>query len=344
MSNDKQGIATFDLLKKRKQQAKIKSMLDMLHCGDVSDVVDESLFVHGPADFDCLEVKWSRTQVLGLIGDSGVGKSETALIFVPDILINNPQSSVIYVSLEMTNQDIAERMFKITEETRDITDRFYIVSRYNDDGVSHDVSMDWIKREVKKIRDVVGDVVAIFIDHIHVLGNNDPSTLNSIMIALKEIAVEMNCLVVPLAQVNKSTSGKGELPLDADSVLGVSQYKYICSDIIQIHRPILRLEEEAKLNVLSWGYCKIRKAKPGDRVKRGQNKLLTYMADTCRFRELNVDEYFTFSEYYNILLEMRSAEEKRKAFAYDIQKKVVRPDGSEQILKVKFSGDGANDI
>lgn len=333
-----------DLDKKRRQQSGIKSLWDRRESGEVQDVVDESLFVHGPENFDCLSVKWSRTQVLGIIADSGVGKSETALTFIPDILVNNPKSSVVYVSLEMTNQDIAERMFKITANDMELSKRLYILSRYDENGISKDVSMEWIKREVQKIRDVVGDIVTVVVDHIHVLGENDPSTLNSIMVALKEMAVGMNCLVIPLAQVNKSSSGKGELPLDADAVLGCSQFKYICSDIIQLHRPIFRLEEEAGLNVLSWGYCKIRKTKPEDKVKRGQNKLLTYDQTSCTFKELGLDEYKIFSEYYNMLLELKSAEEKKKAFAYDIQRRVVRPDGSEHILKVKFSGDGYNDI
>ena len=330
-----------NLMEKRKKQNNIKSMYDMYTDGEVKNVVDRSLFIHGPDNFDCLINKWAKTQVYGIMGDSGTGKSETVLTFMPSILESNPDEIVVGVNLEMTNQDVFERIYKICRGERELIERFYSVSRYKDDGTTNDVSMEWIKREVKRVKDVTGKAVsALYVDHIHCLGENDPSTLNSIMISLKEMAVELNCAVFALAQVNKSSSGKGELPLDADAVLGCSQFKYIATDIIQIHRPILRLEEEAGLNVLSWGYCKVRKPHKDDPVKRGQNKLLIYESDNCTFRPLTVDEYFTFTHYYSTLLEMRSAEEKKKAFSYDIQKKVVRPDGSEVILKSKFSGGG----
>jgi len=164
------------------------------------------------------------------------------------------------------------------------------------------------------------------------------------MVKLKEMSVSLNCLGIPLAQVNKSSGGKGEIPLDADSVLGMSQLKYISSDIIQIHRPILRLEEEAKMSVLSWGYCKIREPHKEDKVKRGQNKLLTYDLETRSLRKLTTEEYSVFKMYYNELLEMKSAEEKKKAFAYDLAKEIVTKDGRVIQIKEVFCGDTDDDI
>jgi hypothetical protein len=202
--------------------------------------------------------------------------------------------------------------------------------------------MGWIKRELMRYREVIGDVVTFAIDHIHCLGENDPSTLNSIMVTLKEMAVELNAFGIPMAQVNKGAGQKGEVPLDADAVLGCSQFKYICSDIMQLHRPILRLEEDAAISVLGWGYCKIREADKTDKVKRGQNKLLAYDLDTRSFRKMATPEYSTFKMFYNTLLEMKSAEEKHKSFTYDLVKEVISPNGKVVTITEKFSGDSGD--
>jgi len=324
---------------KRREQVGVRSLGDLRRTGVVTGGLNPALFVQGPDEFDCLVNKWSRQELLGLIGDSGVGKSEVTLSFFKSILKSNPNSSAIYVSLEMTDEKIAQRWFKMTEKDPDLADRLFIISRYDRDGKSRVIDIKWIKKEMLKYKEVVGDIVVFAIDHIHVLGENDPSTLNSIMITLKEMAVEMNSFGIPMAQVNKGSGQKGEVPLDADAVLGCSQFKYVCSDIMQIHRPILRLEEEAGLSVMAWGYCKVREADKADKVKRGQNKLLLYDIMERGFRKMTTGEFKIFKSWYNDLLDMKSAEEKHKAFTYDLQKEIVGKDGKVVIITEKFSGD-----
>jgi ABC-type dipeptide/oligopeptide/nickel transport system ATPase component len=333
-----------DFMHKRREQMKVSSMADLKRSGKVTGMLNPALFVKGPEEFDCLYNHWSRQELLGLIGDSGTGKSEIVLQFFKHILKNNPNSSAAYVSLEMTDEKIGQRWFKITEDCPELAERLFIISRYDENGKSRDVNIQWIKRELVRYREVVGDMITFAIDHIHVLGENDASTLNSMMIVLKEMAVELNAFGIPMAQVNKSSGQKGEVPLDADAVLGCSQYKYICSDIIQIHRPILRLEDEAKMSVLSWGYCKVREAHELDKVKRGQNKLMLYDQSTRNFRKMNNTELSTFKLYYNELLAMKSAEEKHKAFTYDITKEVLTKDGKKVTITEKFSGSTGDDL
>lgn len=323
---------------KRKSQFGINSMADLKRKGKVSGKLNPALFVQGPKDFDCLINKWSRQELLGLIGDSGVGKSEVVLDFFLEILKNNPNSAAAYVSLEMTDEKLAQRWFAKTKDCPEVSERLYIISRYDENGKSREVNMNWIKKELMKYKEVIGDIVVFAIDHIHVLGENDASTLNSLMIALKEMAVELNAFGIPMAQVNKSSGQKGEVPLDSDAVLGCSQFKYVCSDIIQIHRPILRLEEEAKISVVSWGYCKIREAHKDDEVRRGQNKLMLYDVSTRDFRKLHLNEYSIFKIYYDELLEMKDGEDKRKAFCYDITKEIIQPNGNKVTITEKFSG------
>lgn len=328
-----------DFQKKRIEQSGIKSLGDLKRSGRVTGGLNSKLFVNGPEEFDCLVNRWSRQELLGVIGDSGAGKSEVVLGIFKEILKNNPDSNAVYVSMEMTDEKISQRWYKMTESDPDLGDRLYILSRYDEDGNAREVSMKWIKKNLIHYKEMLGDIVVFAIDHVHCIGENDSSTLNSMMIDLKEIAVKLNAFGIPMAQVNKGSGQKGEVPLDADAVLGCSQFKYICSDIIQIHRPILRLEEDAGISVLGWGYAKIREADEEDKVRRGQNKLLLYDQKIRGLRQLNVAEYTTFKQYYNILLEMKSAEDKNKAFTYDTTKEIITQDGRVVVVNEKFSGD-----
>lgn len=332
-----------DFNKKRLKQAGIRSLGDLKREGRVKESNDPALKVHADIEFNSLVNGWKRGELLAIIGDSGCGKTEVVLAIMIAILREHKEENAVYVSLEMTDQEVYKRLVDMVGEDNEILDRFFIVSRYDDEGNSKNVSIDWIKRELDRYKEQLGDIITFSVDHCHVLGENDPSTLNSIMIKLKEMSVSLNCLGLPLAQVNKSSGGKGEIPLDADSVLGMSQLKYISSNIIQIHRPILRLEEDAQISVLAWGYCKIREPHKEDKVKRGQNKLLTYDLETRTLRKLSTEEYSRFKLYYNDLLAMKSAEEKSKAFAYDLTKEVKCKDGRVIEVKEIFSGDSGRD-
>lgn len=328
---------------KRREQAGIRSLGELRRNGKVKRGTDPALFVHGPEEFDCLKSKWSRREVLGVVGDSGCGKTEVLLCLMKSILINNPESNAVYISLEMTDQEIYKRWSEMTEDYPELEDRLFVLSRYDDEGNSKQVSIKWVQNELELYKDALGDIVCFALDHVHVLGENDPSTLNSIMIKIKEMAVKSNALGIALAQVNKGAGGKGEVPLDADSVLGCSQFKYISSNIIQIHRPILRLEEDAGISVMGWGYCKVREAHKEDKVKRGQNKILVYDRDLRDLRKPSIEEFSVFKQFYNLLLEMKSAEERSKSYAYDLSKEVVGRDGKVVEIKEIFSGDVAEE-
>lgn len=333
-----------DFATKRKQQLKISSIADLLRSGKVTGKSNPALFVHGPEEFDCNIEKWSRQELGGVIGDSGVGKSEVVLQFFKSILLKNPKSFAAYVSLEMTDEKIAKRWYKITEDCPELAERMFILSRYDENGKSREVNVQWIKKELVRYKEAIGDMITFAIDHVHCLGENDASTLNSLFIVLKEMCVELNAYGIAMAQVNKSSGQKGEVPLDSDAVLGCSQMKYICSDIIQIHRPIFRLEEDAKMSVLSWGYVKVREPHKDDKVKKGQNKLLLYEPDTRSFRKLTSPELTMFKEFYDMLLEMKSAEEKFKAHTYDITKEVLDKNGKKVTITEKFSGSVGDDL
>lgn len=317
-----------DFAQKRKQQNKIRSLGDLKREGKVNKANKANpKFVNGPVEFDCLTEKWSRGEVLGVVADSGSGKTEVVLYSAKSILKNNPNGVFVFVSLEMTTQKIYDRWEDITQDCPELMDRFYIVSRYDDEGKPEDISMGWILQKLVMHKQTLGDVISFAIDHLHIIGENDATQLNSIVFKVKEMAVELNAFGILLAQVSKGHGQKGEVPLSADAVYGCSQFKWACTDIIQIHRPIKRLEGDAGISVMAWGYAKIREPKKNDKVKEGINKLLLYDLDGRKFRQLTNDEKMTFKHYYDILVEIKQQEEKFKAYSYDTSTEVVAPNG-----------------
>jgi ABC-type dipeptide/oligopeptide/nickel transport system ATPase component len=326
-----------DFTAKRKTQNKIQSLGDLKRAGKVNNVSGalNPKFVNGPNEFDCLTERWSRGEVLGIVADSGSGKTEVVLYSAKHILKNNPQSVFVFVSLEMTTQKIFDRWVEITKDTPELEDRFYIVSRYDDEGKPQDVSMGWILRQLVNHRNTLGDIASFAIDHLHIIGENDATQLNSIVFKVKEMAVELDSFGILLAQVSKGHGQKGEVPLGADAVYGCSQFKWACTDIIQVHRPIKRLEGEAGISVMAWGYAKIREPKKSDRIKEGVNKLLLYDLEHRTFRGLSNDEKMTFKQYYDMLVELKQQEEKFKAFHYDVSIEVRGQNG--QVVKVPIS-------
>lgn len=332
-----------DFLQKRKTQLNISSVGDMFKSGALSVNSNDTLFINGPQEFDCLKNKWSRKELLGIVGDSGCGKSEMVLYVFKHILLNNKEGCCIYVSLEMTTQKLAQRWVEMTKDCPEISDRFYIISRYNEDGTSNQIDIGHIVRTLKDYKLVLGDILSFAVDHLHVIGDNHVEVLNSICIQIKELCVNLNSFGMLLAQVSKGKGQAGEVPLDADSVYSASQFKWVCSDIIQIHRPIKRLEGAAGISVMGWGYAKIREASTKDGAKVGQNKLLIYDLATRSLRKLKADEKQIFKTYYDELLALKQAEEDSKAYAYDMSSEIVGKNGQVVVISEVFSGSNSKD-
>ena len=328
---------------KRMKQLKIQSLAKMFEDDVIVKGIDSSKFIYGPSEFDCLVNKWSRGEVTGVIGDSGTGKTEFTTYCAVETIKNGIErgiiSNVIFISLEMTTQKLGLRLFKTAKGNSEILDKVFIISRYDEEGKTKQISLKYIKEECIRYKELLGDISLIVLDHCHVLGENDPSTLNSILIMLKELAVELNSHVMALAQVNKGAGQKGEVPLDADAFLGGSQFKFICSDIMQIHRPVKRMEHHLGFSVFGYGYCKIREPDEKDGLQVLQNRLLKYDLSTRSFQKMTNDDYIQFKEAYNELLSRRTDEEKSTAFAYDITKEVKGPNGKVVVIDEIFAGD-----
>lgn len=300
-------------LDKRKEQLGVKSLGDKIKSGKIKTEINPNLFVHGPPEFDNLVDRWAKKEVMGLIGGSGAGKTECVMYFFKHILENskNDDSIVIFVSLEMTDDRIAQRWTRLVGENSPLSDRFFVISNFDEQGKARELTTDTILAECEKIKQCLGvEVNAISIDHLHIIKLMQGQDLNRVCQKVKDIAVSMNSFLILLSQTTKGKSGSyNDNPLDKDSSFGCSQFTWIASWVMTIHQPLGRLKGTIDMNVLAWSYQKIREKKKKDGVQEGIYELTKYDIETGNISPLDRGEMALFKTYYNDVLEMRKQDE-----------------------------------
>ena len=324
---------------KRLAQSGIQSMGDLLRSGKITGEVDKTKLVHGPKNFDCLVRPWSRGDITMVYAGAGIGKTSTVLYWYKHILLNNPKGVVVFVSLEMTAQEIAEKWALATKDAPELSDRFYIVENYDSQGISKMLGVEGIKYELKRIKDALGEtILATTVDHLHQVNNNGSPDFNPVMDALKVLAVEIDTHLFVPSQTTKG-KGVGDIPVPKDGCFGTSKAEWLATNIITIFQPLMRVQKEADLPILAWQYAKIRYKNKLDKVKENMNYLLYFDHDTQSLRDLTNQEKADFEMYYEKVLELRSNEEKYKAYQFDLSITVKGKDGQEVKLN-KIVGGG----
>lgn len=334
-----------DFMKKRREMLGVESLGDLIKSGKVNRETNVDKFINGPETFDCLTRKWSRGDILNLLGGSGVGKSEISLQFLKGILENNPDGIVCYVSLEMQIEEVAQRWNKITQGNPEISDRLYVIPAYDLDGSVKNVDVSYIKTYMDNIKySSDKDLLAFVLDHFNIFdifcNAVGVAALNKLVQDIKSIAIEQQCFGIVLSQVPKGPAQSGDIPIEAHEAFGTSSLKHFAHYVMQIHKPLLKVEEDAKMNILAWSYVKIREVDENDLVKLKGNNLLCYDLKSREFRDLTVKEDTRFRMFYDMVLEMREAEEKKKSYAYNMVKKMKTKSGKEIEVRDTFIGSG----
>lgn len=327
-----------DFGKQRKMQSGIKSLGDLQREGKVTGKIDPSKFVNGPSKIDCLARPWHRGDLTGLLGGTGIGKTSFMLYILKHILLNNPDGVVVYVSLEMTASELAEKWFKATEDTPEIADRFFIVENYDDEGRSRDLTVQMIKFEVKKIKETLGQVVhAMCIDHLHELNINGSVDYNPTCKEIKNMAVELDTHGFVLSQTTKA-KGTGDIPVSRDGCYACSRYEWLMTNILTVFQPLKRVQKECNLPVLAYQYAKIRYKNAKDKVKEDMNYLMKFDYETEDLVELSRHEKTDFEIFYEKVLELRQNEEKFKSYQFDLSTTVIGTTGKEVVLPKIIGG------
>lgn len=321
-----------DFTKKRKEQSGIKSLGDLQREGRVTGKNDPTKYVNGPKKIDCLVRPWHRGDLTGILAGAGTGKTTFALYILKHILLNNKEGIVVFVSLEMTASELAEKWFKATEDCPEIADRFYVVENYDDEGKCRDLTAAQVKFEMRRIKETIGENIIGFIwDHLHETNLNGGVDYNPVCKEIKNIAVELDAHGFVLSQTTKG-KGIGDIPVPKDGCYSTSRYEWLMTNIITIFQPLKRVQKECLIPVLGWSYCKIRYKNAKDKVKEDMNYLLCYDFESEDLKELDRVQKTEFSMWYERVQELRQNEEKYKSFQFDLSTTVIGPTGIEVIL------------
>lgn len=332
----------------RKKQLNIKSLAEKVKSGEVSTDPTYSLKklrnVNGPDYVDCLERKWAKGDVIGIIAGPGVGKTSFILNIFKSVLTNNPEGIVCFVSLEMTAQEIADKWFKLTHSAPELSERLFIVENYDDNDKCKHLTVNGIKQELSLIKNSLNaDLLAVAVDHLHEVNNEGSDNFNNVMSEMKNLSIEMDTVTFVLSQTTKA-KGIGDIPIAKDGCYNCSRFEWISSYVITMCQPLKRVQDQCEFPVLAFQYAKIRFKNRKDKLKEGMNYLLYFDFDDESLRPLTNAEKSEFQLWYDAVMEIRDAEEDRKDYQFDVTQEIKGKDGKIVKLKSTVGGRSSDDI
>jgi len=181
----------------------------------------------------------NRGHLIIIGGRSGSGKTTYAMNILRMKLLNGEKIAMF--SLEMTKEEIAtmlnsqvsqvpyEAYFKSSSElTQDQIDAISLASNQISRGnavfvETANLSVEDIRRQAIQIKSKLKGLDAIFVDHIHIMGDDGkkfPSMRERIIhisSGLKNLAKEIDCPIFALAQMNRNSESRSDkTPITAD--------------------------------------------------------------------------------------------------------------------------------
>lgn len=308
-------------------------------------------YVRGPFYFDCLIKKWSKKQILGLVGGSGIGKTAVTLNIIRAMIENNFEANddvFVFFSLEMPESEIMERWIELVGENSPLADRLYVIGNEDENDNPRNIGLQEVYEYCTDIKTQTGkEIGCVAIDHIGIIGKHidtrkkytfgieseqgagwsDIRTLSlaSLCTQLKTLAKMLNTFVIPLTQTTKD-KGVGYTPLGKDAAYGVSQYENIVDYMITLWQPLQLIQEMTETRFLGWQYAKIRHMHKDDPIKANSYKLLTYDLTKGDLTLPTEEEYKEFARLLPLALERAKEKEKKVETAYSrpVSKEVLQ--------------------
>lgn len=322
---------------------------------------DTTVFVNGPEFFDCLENRWQKGEILGLVAHTGVGKTTIALNIFRDMIRNNPDNDDLFVffSLEMAERRIVERWKKLVGENSPLTKRLIVISNLNEDRTSKEINLQKIVKFVDNIKQQTGkNIGAVAIDHLQEIrpiidmtkqptfgAENEvgafgkkTKVLSDVNLCkqLRPLSNALDTFLIVLNQTTKERGGEGDLPLGVSAAYGSSNFEKICDYVITCWQPLRRVYHLTDLRVLAWQYAKIREQGEEDGVTVYRRNLLRYNPKTGGLDYTTSDDDKQFEYMITEAEELRKNDEKKVAKGYHRSPKKK----DLQALRIKIINEG----
>lgn len=277
------------------------------------------------------------TQVMGLIGGAGNGKTTVSLNFFLWFVENNPEYIHLYVSLEQPEEEIAKIWRTMSKDNEALFDKVHVIGNYNADGTFRDLSLSDIEEYVKQIEKETGKKVGcVSIDHIGILRHEKDSEedfqgLKATCKRMKSFAVSTNTFLIMQSQTSREKNNGGDVELDMDAAYGTSNFEWFCDWIVTTWQPLKRIYPEAPhMTVTAFKMAKIRhKDATKDDIKEGAVYAMKFEPETKTLRELTGDEHTAFEFWNARAVKIRNKDKKREPAPLKVitwTEKKVKPD------------------
>lgn len=269
--------------------------------------------------YDGTEHGFHLTEVLGLIGGAGSGKTTLALNYFYHFTKRNPEYIHLFVSLEQPEMEIANRWVRLVEANTALHDKVHVLGNYAADGTFRNLSLTDISNYIIELeartKSKVGCVVIDHIGCLKMVGKDGEfQGLIDICHSMKAFAVRTNTFLVMQSQTSRSKSGIGDMELDKDAAYGTTMFEWYCDYVVTTWQPLKRIYSEAThMPCSAFKYCKIRhKNVKKDRTKEDAVHALMFDTDTERLRQMTQAEEEAYNHYNGICNTLRNKDRKRE--------------------------------
>lgn len=257
---------------------------------------------------DATEHGFRLSEVLGLVGGAGNGKTSFSLNLFYWFIERNPEYIHLYVTLEQPEKEISAKWHKMTKDSgqEGLVDKVHVLGNYNEDGTYRNLSLSDIQEYVLGLEKHLGKKVgACVIDHIGILKqekkSDEISGLIGVCKGLKAFAIATNCFLLIQSQTTREKNGGGDMELNMDAAFGTSQFENYVDYIFTVWQPLKRVYARAPhMTVNAFKMCKNRhKNQLKDFMKLDEVYALMFDPNTDRLRELTSDENKAY-DFWNV--------------------------------------------
>lgn len=268
--------------------------------------------------YDGTEKGFRLTQVLGLVGGAGSGKTTLALNYFYWFTKFNPDYVHMFVSLEQPVEELAQRWAKIAAKHENLHDRVHVLGNYNEDGSYRNLSLSEIEAYVVKFQEENNvKVGCVVIDHIGVLKKKgkegENQGLMDICHNMKAFAKRTNTFLVMQSQTSREKAGNGDLELDKDAAYGTSLFEWYLDYQVTTWQPLKRVYDVAPhMTCSAFKYCKIRnKNVLKDKTKEDVVHVLMYNPETELLEQMNQTQESAYEFFDQQATTLRNKDRKR---------------------------------
>jgi hypothetical protein len=255
------------------------------------------------------------TEVLGIVGKEGNGKTTWALNIFKWFIENSPEYIHVFVSLEQPDHEIAERLVKIFNGDMSKSQKIHILGNYNADGTYRNLSFVNIRDYVQNLEKITGQKVGcVVIDYLDIIKKENKGDerhgLIGVCSYMKTFAITTNTFLIMLSQSARGKGGIGDVELDIDSAYGTSKFEAYCDYMMTTWQPLKRLYDLApSMTVTAFKMCKIRKFNiKKDNIKKDCVYTLMFDQETEQYRKLTDKELKDYEVLNRQASELRNAD------------------------------------